>query len=52
MTGSRTSSGTNVPELKRSIGFRDLVLFNVSAVLSLRWIATRLRHLFRRQPAV
>src|ERR1022692_4541893 len=30
----------SVPELKRSIGFRDLVLFNVSAVLSLRWIAT------------
>ena len=34
------SPGTNVPQLKRSIGFRDLVLFNVSAVLSLRWIAT------------
>jgi amino acid transporter len=30
----------SVPALKRSIGFRDLVLFNVSAVLSLRWIAT------------
>jgi len=28
------------PQLKREIGFRDLVLFNVSAILSLRWIAT------------
>jgi len=27
-------------ELKRAVGLRDLVLFNVSAVLGLRWLAT------------
>ncbi|MBK6423206.1 MAG: amino acid permease [Gemmatimonadetes bacterium] len=28
------------PDLKRSLGLRDLVLFNVVAVLSIRWLAT------------
>ncbi|HET7240708.1 MAG TPA: APC family permease [Gemmatimonadales bacterium] len=31
---------THAPELPRAMGLRDLVLFNVVAVLSLRWFAT------------
>ncbi len=31
---------TQVPALPRTMGLRDLVLFNIVAVLSLRWVAT------------
>jgi amino acid transporter len=31
---------THAPELPRAMGLRDLVLFNVVTVLSLRWLAT------------
>jgi len=34
------SHATATPELPRAMGLRDLVLFNVVAVLSLRWLAT------------
>src|SRR5512140_669831 len=31
------------PERKRALGLRDLVLFNIVAVLSIRWLATAAR---------
>jgi amino acid transporter len=39
-TPSRTSLESAPTTLPRTLGLRDLVLFNVVAVLSLRWVAT------------
>jgi amino acid transporter len=36
----RTEPLSRAPELPRAMGLRDLVLFNVVTVLSLRWLAT------------
>jgi len=35
-----TKDGSAQPELKRELGFRDLTLFYIVSLLSLRWIAT------------
>ncbi len=35
-----TAARTDHPELPRALGLRDMVLFNVVAVVSLRWFAT------------
>lgn len=37
---SGTDTTAAAPELKRALGFRDLLLFYISATFSLRWIAT------------
>lgn len=34
------AGGPDAPELKRTLGLRDMVLFNVVAVVSIRWLAT------------
>ena len=31
------------PQLKRTLGLRDLVLFNLAAIIGLRWVATAAR---------
>jgi amino acid transporter len=40
MAMSTAAPETQVPALPRTMGLRDLVLFNIVAVLSLRWVAT------------
>lgn len=40
VSGGPANGGTRKPELVRTLGVRDLVLLNVVAVLSLRWMAT------------
>jgi len=37
------SEGMSAPELKRAMGLWDLVLFNLTAVVALRWLATAAR---------
>jgi amino acid transporter len=39
-TGSTSAESVAPTHLKRALGLRDLVLFNVVAVLGLRWLAT------------
>ena len=40
MTATAAAPATDHPTLPRALGLRDMVLFNVVAVVSLRWLAT------------